>query len=408
MKVLFYNHTGQVSGAERVLLMILARLDRRRFDPVVVCPTDGRLMQMIDDLGVRTVGLDSLTARFTWRVDRLIRYLASFTAVIRAARAAIRREAPAIVHANSIRAGLVMSVATVGLKVPVVWHAHDILPQHPLSAAVRLVAWASARNHVIAVSRAVADRFCSALLHMFRRRVAVTTIHNAVDLERFKPNSESRREIRRILGVAERELLIGAIGQLTRRKGQRELIDAFAKVAHEIPQAILVIVGEPLFNRDRDYAESLRRAAGSLGVTDRVRFLGPRDDVPALMQGLDLLVVNSRAEPFALTVLEGLASGTPVLATAVGGTPEMIRHSENGWLVVARDPKPLATAMLKLLREATLRESLGQNGRSEAVLRFSTDRYLREIEALYREVLAGGKTPHYERASNLKTELSAD
>ena len=154
MKILFYNHTGTVSGAERVLSMILARLDRNRFEPVVVCPAESRMMELAEGHGVRTRGLRQLEARFTWRLDRMLRYLGSFAEVIRDARTTVMDEAPDAIHANSIRAGLVMSAATIGLKVPVVWHAHDILPRHPFSTAVRLFAAATARNHILAVSHA--------------------------------------------------------------------------------------------------------------------------------------------------------------------------------------------------------------------------------------------------------------
>lgn len=386
VKILFYNHTGQVSGAERVLLMILTRLDRSRFEPLVVRPADGRLKTMTGEIGVRNVDLEPLDARFTWRIDRLVRYLVSFIRVIRAARALIIAETPDIIHANSIRAGLVMTAATSGMNVPVIWHAHDILPRHPLSTAIRWYVRMSRRTSVLAVSRAVADRFSAAS--------PVVVIHNAVDLERFRPDFESRREIRRALAIAEGQLVIGTVGQLTPRKGQRELIDAFAKVIREIPRAVLLVVGEPLFNRDQNYAESLRRTANALGIADRLRFVGARDDIPALMRGLDVLVVNSRAEPFALTVLEGLASGTPVLATAVGGIPEMIRHGENGWLVVAHDARPLADAILLLLRDQSLRSRIGEQGRREAIARFSVERFMREVDYLYRNTLTRGKTPH--------------
>ena len=194
MKILFYNHTGQVSGAERVLMMILEGLDRSRFDPVLLCPADGRLASMARGAGVTVVAIEQLTARFTLRPGQIIRYLGSFVRTIREARAEVVRQAPAVIHANSIRSGLVMSAATAGLKVPVVWHAHDLLPPHLLSTAIRLFALLSGRNRVVAVSQAVADRFRGHLLRFFPRRVPVTTIYNAVDLERFQPNNESREE----------------------------------------------------------------------------------------------------------------------------------------------------------------------------------------------------------------------
>jgi glycosyltransferase involved in cell wall biosynthesis len=408
LKILFYNHTGTVSGAERVLSMILDRLDRDRFDPVVVCPEASRMMEMTEGLKIRTRGLPSLEARFTWRLDLLPRYLTSFARVIRRARRLVIDEAPDLIHANSIRAGLVMAAATVGLEVPVIWHAHDVLPRHPFSIAVRIIAGATSRNHILAVSQAVGSRFYGIILRMCNWQVPITVIHNAVDLERFQPNSENRREIRHALGLTERAQVVGIVGHLTANKGQLELIEAFAGISRENSDAVLLVVGEPLFNRGADYANSLVRAASAFAVTDRVCFLGPRDDVPTLMQGFDLLVINSCTEAFPLTVLEGLASGTPVLATAVGGIPEIIRHRENGWLVPARAQRSLAEAMITLLGDARLREQLGSNGRREAVTRYSIERFSTEIQSLYRSILETGRTPHYKSARNLEIKLSAD
>ena len=337
LKILFYNHTGTVSGAERVMSMILERLDRERFEPVVVCPEESPMMEMVRRQKVRTRGLQPLEARFTWRADRIIRYLVSFAQVIRSARRIVVAEAPDVIHANSIRAGMVMSAATMGLRMPVIWHAHDILPHHPLSAAIRLFALVTRRNRILAVSQAVSDRFRGVILRLLKRRVPVGVIHNAVDLERFRASAKGREEIRRALALGQTQPVVGIVGQLTARKGQLELIEAFARTSREVKDAVLLVVGTSLFNRDGEYVEQLQRAVKSLGIVNRVCFLGQRDDIPQLMQGVDVLVVNSHEEPLALTVLEGLSTGTAVLATSVGGTPEMIRHGENGWLVQARD-----------------------------------------------------------------------
>jgi glycosyltransferase involved in cell wall biosynthesis len=408
VKILFYNHTGKVSGGERVLLMILAKLDRNRFDQVVLCPADGPLIGIMKDLGVRTMGIDPLAARFTLRPDRLLRYLESFVRVVRDVRATVRREAPDVVHANSIRGGLVISAATVGLGVPVIWHAHDLLPRHPLSTAIRLFACASRRNLIVAVSQAVADRFRGRLLRWFRNRVPVKTIHNAVDLDRFGSNRKSRLALRRSLGFAETQTLVGTVGQLTPRKGQLELIRAFAAVGQDVPNVRLLIVGEAIFNRDEEYAKSLARVAESLGIADRVQFLGQREDVPALMRALDLLVVNSRAEPFGLTVVEAMASGTPVLATAVDGIGEIVEHGKSGWLVESGDHTALVEGLLTLVRDSDLRGRLSVDALSEVRARFSAGRLVSDIQSLYRSVVESGKKPHSEGARALEVKLDAD
>ena len=407
MKILYYNHTGQVSGAERVLLMILSQLDRSRFEPVVACPAEGRLIGMVGELGIRTIGLEQLEARFTWRVGQLFRYLASFARVIRNARALIIAEQPEVIHANSIRAGLVMSAASYGLATPVIWHAHDILPRHPFSMAIRFFACASRHNSVLAVSQAAAGRFRGNLIRWFSQRVPIRVIHNAVDVERFQPNSESRREIRHALGLAEKDKVVGIVGHLTPAKGQLELIEAFAAISLATPDAVLLVIGEELFKRGDGYLKLLKRAASLCAGTNRVRFLGTRDDVPALMRGLDLLVVNSHTEAFALTVLEGLATGAAILATAVDGTPEMISHGENGWLVPPRDQQTLAEAIVLLLGDQNLREQLGRHGRRDAIARFSIERFATEIHSFYRGILESGRMPH-ESARRLEVKLSAD
>src|SRR5262245_3679509 len=122
MKVVFYNHTGKVSGAERVLLTILARLDSAEFERVVICPDDGPLSAMVKEAGAAVESIGEFKARFTWRPDQLLAYsLASFK-VIADLRRKIVSLGPDLIHANSIRAGIIATAATAGLKSKVIWH----------------------------------------------------------------------------------------------------------------------------------------------------------------------------------------------------------------------------------------------------------------------------------------------
>jgi glycosyltransferase involved in cell wall biosynthesis len=379
LKVLFYNHTGQVSGAERVLLLILERLNRGRYAPVVICPAAGPLKQMVADLGVRCDEVDSLQARFTLRIDRLVGYLGSFWRIVRQLRREAIRVDPDLIHANSVRAGLVATAATIGLRVPVLWHVHDMLPAHPLTSAIRFVAWCSRRTRIIAVSNAVARRF----------RGNSKVILNAIDLEKFHPDAAVRIETREDLDLSRADQVIAIVGQITPRKGQSQLLEAFALVLKQIPQAILLVVGAPLFNRDEEYLDRLTQTAAALGITKRVRFLGSRSDVASITRATDLLVVNSLAEPFGLVVLEGMASGTPVLATAVDGIPEIINHAQDGWLVPAASQDALVSGIVNLFTQPTLRARLATRGLARVRESFTAERYMRELEEFYAEV--GGK-----------------
>ncbi|MEP6912459.1 MAG: glycosyltransferase family 4 protein [bacterium] len=379
MKILFYNHTGQVSGAERVLLMVLARLDREKFQPVTVCPEEGGLMKLAGELAP-VAAVESLQARFTWRIDRLIGYLRSFVLVIRQFRQKVISIKPDLIHANSIRAGLVATAATLGLDTRVVWHLHDLLPRHPLSSMIRAFAFFSPRTQMIAVSQAVADTFIGLFFPLTKR---VRTILNGIELEKFQPSQTARQEKRKELQLDQAELVIGIVGQLTPRKGQLELVRAFSEVLTQIPRATLLIVGAPLFNRDEGYSALLEKTARELGISERVVFTGSRSDVSAVMQAMDLVVVNSTAEPFTLVALEAMACGTPILAAVSGGIPELVDHGKNGWLIPQGDEQALATAIVHLGGQPALRLALAEQGKRHMASHFSAERYLSELQDFY-------------------------
>ena len=400
MRVLFYNHTGEVSGAERMLLLILAHLDRSAFEPAVVCP-HGPLEKMARDLGVRVETVPTLAARFTWRPDQLARYCKSFLQIIRQIRRRVSELKPDLIHANSIRSGLAATAATLGMGTRVVWHLHDILPRHPLSSAIRLVALCSNRTRMIAVSEAVARNFGGRFADLMKSRRSV--ILNAIDLDKFQRDQSTGHAIRKELGLDKDDLVFGIIGQLTPRKGQLELIKAFARAG--VPRSTLLIVGAAIFNRDREYALRLEQAAASCGVSERVRMLGSRDDIGAVMQSLDLLIMNSTAEPFGLVIVEAMACGTPVLAASVDGIPEIIAHDKNGWLVPSRDEPALAAAIVQLSRDSDLRRRLAQQG-SQDVRKFNADRYLAELQGFYRALGSARQKTHASDGTGRQAETA--
>lgn len=385
MKILFYNHTGKVSGAERMILLVLRRLNRRRFSTVVVCPANDTMAEEVREIGVVCRTINQLEARFTVRPDRLILYLLSFLRTIGQMRRAIRDEKPDLIHANSIRSGLAATAASAGMKMPVIWHLQDELPAHPLSTLIRLFVLFSNRIRFMPASKATGNSFRGKLLKNFGKRIPERVVHNGIELEKFRLDAENRRKVRSELGLSEDEFVFGVVGQITPRKGQLELIENFAAAREKMPRATLLIIGAPMFNNDYLYLEELKAATKRLGIENKVKFLGARQDVPAVMQALDLLVVNSRSEALVVVAIEAMACRTPVLATDVGGTREIIEHEKNGWLINFGDEENLKNALVALSQNAEMRRRFADESEKIAFARLGAERMAREVESFYEQ-----------------------
>ncbi len=385
MKILFYSHTGTVSGAENILLLALKRLNRSRFTLSAICPAEGNLAGKITELGVSCKTIAPLEMRFTWRVDSLFKYLLSFWRTFKQLRREIKKAEPDLIHANSIRAGLVATAASVGMKTPVFWHLQDELPRHPLSSAIRFCAAASSRVRFISASQATADSFYGRILRLFKNRLPLRVIHNVIELENFEIDSRNRQKIREELRLGENEFVVGIVGQITTRKGQLELIRTFAEAKKQMSSSTLLVVGAPMFNRDDLYFEELKETARELGLENRVRFPGKRGDVAAVMQSLDALVVNSKSEAFVIVALEAMACGIPVIATEVGGIREMIEHKVNGWLVPFGDERLLSEALITLNQEPEMRSRFSVAGEKTVAEQFHAEKFITDLEDFFEQ-----------------------
>lgn len=381
MRILYVNHTGNVSGAERVLLDILQGLDRNRYEPIVLCPIEGRLRREVRALDVACRELPNVGARFSLRPDRLICSVVSMCSAVFALRKQVSEIKPDLVHANTIRSGISSTLATVGTATPVLWHVHDILPKHPLSAAIRMLAQLSCRTHIVAVSHATARAFCGAMDFGGRAR----TIHNGVDLEKFPLKSPGLSSFRRKLGIPQGSFLVCAIGQICERKGLRELIDAFQRICKSAPQAHLAIVGAVVFKHEEPYFNALREIARNSVCPERIHFTGELSNVSEVLQAADLLVLNSRQEPFGLVLVEAMSSGVPVVATRVGGIPEIVTDRVNGWLVEPGDSIGLASKLLILSAGRDALEEVAQVARRTTCTQFALRRFHDNLARLYSE-----------------------
>jgi glycosyltransferase involved in cell wall biosynthesis len=236
---------------------------------------------------------------------------------------------------------------------------------------------------VFSISRFVTD----SIVDTGTPRQRVYTVLNGIDPSAWDPTTDGS-EVRRELGVPLDAPVLASVSRLFAQKGQRELLQALARVRREIPDVRLLIVGADAVEvHGGSFTSELQALARELGVADRVIFTGPRSDIPRIMAACDVFSMPSLKEPFGLVFLEAMAMKRPVVAVNDGGTPEVVENGKSGLLAPARDIDALARNVLALLRDPGKRAAMGAYGRSRVIDYFNVQRMARDAAVAYRMIL---------------------
>jgi glycosyltransferase involved in cell wall biosynthesis len=350
---------GDWGGASRVLFSNLRLIDRTRFEPLVLLPSKGRVLPLLDQIGVSYV---------IWgqahEPEGVFHYAMAMAASIRL----FRRRRVDLLHingANYWRPAEILAAKL--LRIPIVTHYHVVVGKPG--------PFVKYSDLIIAVSAFTAE----ASLPKSMRKVVV---HNCVVLARF----DHAHDIRDELDLSPDDVVVTFVGQIRDIKG----VDLFIRLAHAIPGPSIkfLIVGEC---RDPDkfpgsYTEE--RLRNEIGEDSRIRYVGYRADVENVYRASDVIVMPSRGgEPFGLITIEAGASRKPVVATRDGGLPEVIQHGENGFLVEREDLAGLVQHTTLLINDRELRQRMGQRARRVVEERF-TEQPVRDLERTYDRLLS--------------------
>ncbi|NOT02811.1 MAG: glycosyltransferase family 4 protein [Phycisphaerales bacterium] len=366
----FRRTSGVVGGPETLIVSVAKYIDRSAFDLTAVdfgrtrndrSPT----LQDVQRHGART---DAIPAVHKFDFSS-IRHLAGL----------LDEHRIDILHTHDHRSNFIGYWATRRRPTPIVvtfhqplrrywWLRHiEILDEHIVRRFDRVLPVADMiRREIIAKAPRIADR--------------VITVLNGVDLDLFRDPPQARERIRRELGIPNDATVCATIGRIMEDKGLTYLVDAHARIA-----AQGVVVHQLLVGNGPQETE-LRERVARLGLSDRIHFTGFRRDVAEILDAADLLVVSSLSEGLSVAIIEAMAAGRAVVATRVGGTPEIVNDGV-GILVEPRDPAGLADAIIALTRDADRRRQLGVHAREIAFQKWSVERMVRDFETVYRGLL---------------------
>lgn len=366
-RVLLLITLAETGGAQRYVASLLPAL-AQEFDVVVAAHGDGFLGEASRSAGVRYVPL-----RHVRRPLDPLHDLLSLVELYRL----FRRERPVVVHANSSKAGILGRLAAVAARVPVrLFTVHGWAFKAHAGIAAKAYLWADRlMSPLTTMTICVAESERRAGLRARTCRAGRTVvIHNGVDLA----------QLRRLPGAAGMPVTLLSVGRLRPPKDFTTLVRAVA--ALDPGSARLRIAGD---GPDRT---ALATEVARLDLGGVVELLGQRGDVDELLAGADVFVLSSDSEGLPMSVLEAMAAGLPVVASAVGGVPELVRDGETGALVPPRDSAALAGAIRRLVVDPALRDRLGEAGRRRVEREFSLDRCRREHLEIYRDALRRKRT----------------
>ncbi|MBI4574159.1 MAG: glycosyltransferase [candidate division NC10 bacterium] len=367
-RVLYLHEFSRIGGAERALLGLADAVRQKAVEPLVVWPQKDSAFTWLQSRGVHVVPLKVPS----WRHGLSLPLLPLFLARLQ------RNLVPTnvdLVHVNNYRSAPLGQLVSRWVGVPCVCHVRELITsegirQYRLRASAALIA--------------VADAVAHALVEGGVPQHRVTTVRSGIAL-RGVPSHKESAALRERLGITDADCLIGIVAHILPHKGYDDLVQALALIKEKVPNIRCLIVGEAPRKR---YFQRLLHLAERLSVRDRLILVGIQDDVAPFLHALDLFVLPSRTEGLPLTILEAMAAGRPVVATAVGGIPEVVRDGETGILVPERDPRQLADAVLRLLDAPGLAKAMGEAGRKRIEGAFTLEDEARHTATVYHQVLA--------------------
>jgi len=368
IRVLQTIRQGKIGGGESHVLDLVATLDRTRFDPLVLAFTDGPMITALQQMQVPAYVIESEKA-FDITVWKQVKRF-------------MQQQQVDIVHVHGTRANTNILWAARSLHLPLVytihgWSFHEGL--HPVMKHARIAAekYITRKAQVnICVSESNLRTGVKAF-GGFKAEV----IRNGVNPQKFDP-AAAYPDVKAACGIPARHLVVGYIARMTLQKDPVNMIIAFATVAAQLPDITLLMVG------GGELQQTAKDTAASLGISNRVVFQDFRQDVPAVLNAMDIYCLPSLWEGFPIGVLEAMAMGKAVVASDVDGTREAVDHEHNGLLVPPSDSAALAAAIIRLARDFSLRKRLQQKAIDTIRSTYNVTGMTRNIEAIYNKLLA--------------------
>jgi glycosyltransferase involved in cell wall biosynthesis len=356
--ILYTTSFGHMmGGGQWSLYYLIKHLDKDIFHAVVLCPKKGKLTEKMKGVGADVVCL---------KMGK-IRYLNPL--VIVRLIAIIKEKRIKIVHTDSSTETFYAGIAARMMRIPLIWHIRVNEEERFLDRILSLLS-----TRLILVANAIRSRF-----KWLTNSRKVIVVHNGIDLEEFD-NFSATSSMRKDFNINGDTVLLGSIGRIEKRKGQEFLISAM----RHLDNVKLILVG----TGKKEYISKIKMLCDEFGISDRVIFSGSRDDIPSVLNEIDILVLPSiSGEGFPRVILEAMTARKPVIATNDAGNAEAVEDGLTGYIIPTENILALVAKIKELVADKKKRKAMGQAGRKRVEELFTVQHYVQSIQELYSEIL---------------------
>ncbi len=366
VNILYFSSFGTLKGGgQRSLYYLIRDLNKKIFNPIVICPEDGEFISSLKEIGVDTCVIP---------FKRLRKFSIKFILTIYNL---YKEKNISIVHTDdpiqTFYAGIVAYIS----KIPLIWHIrvsedHNNKINKVLDRALPYLC-----NRLILVSKALETRF-----HWLKSSKKLTIIHNAINLKEFDKSPPIL--LKDELGLTKNIILIACVGRIEEMKGQKHLAKAISKIADYLENVKILLIGEA----DPEYYHSFKSLLQKLNIGHLFLYLGHRKDIFSIIKGIDFLVLPSQfGEGLSRVILEAMAAYKPVITTDIGGNKEAVADGVTGFVVSHKDENALASTIKTLLENSEKRAGMGIAGRKRVEQFFTLDKNVKKIEEEYVKIL---------------------
>jgi len=374
IKVTQIIHSLNPGGLENGIINLVNNMDDFKFENTICCLTQGGDFEKRLNKNIKVSKMFKKPGNDYQLYIKLIKYLKEIK--------------PTIVHTRNW-AGMDGIIAAKMARVPIIIHGEhgfeitDLISQNKKRKFIRKLVLSTIVDKIVTVSKNLKNRLINEIKIKPEK---IIHIPNGVDTNKF--NIYKKEFTRKKFGFKKEDFIIGIVARLDPIKNHKILISAFKEIVKNYPQTKLIIVG------DGPLREELKEKSYQLGINNKVIFMGERNDVPEILKTFDVFVLPSLNEGMSNTILEAMATGIPVIASNVGGNPELVIDGETGFLFPTNDVESLVQKIKTYILYPELKQKHGYNARKRVEEEFSLDQMVRRYEELYLELVERKLKPH--------------